>query len=351
MLPLEKAERDDGKWIIKGKASGLGVDQENYIMRPQAIQSMARSINESPVPFKDWHPKGSILGEDLGVVISAQVSPEWDLDVEVELDPTHPISQRIWSQIDKGKQYGMSVHGKAEDFKVEFEQSIGKNALAIYSVDIDEVSITTKPIWTPSLGTVIKKAIDEAESKSVDIGDISNMETPVQVGDVITVTDTNQPTDSEPIVAKNEEVVTSSAPENVVAASELVVVEKAVSTDTAREARKLAKLVTLHKQFGTLLEELELTVEPQSNSIDESSEPVTVEKSASDDDDRYIRLEKALNETRDQLEILKSQIPDTPIPGVLIRKNEVDEIREAMESMDPRERLLVGLAAMHNEER
>jgi hypothetical protein len=340
-IPITKSERD-GRWIIKGRAAGLGVDKENQVLRPVAIQRLAKQINDHPIPFKDHHLRNSIA-EDLGYLISATVSEDFDLDVEVELDKKHPTSKWLWESLDDNKQFGMSIQGNSNEFRLEKED--GKTVLAVYDVNLNEVSATTRPMWSPSFGTVVKKAIDAETSNSFAEG-ISMDPEDVVVDETTAVDEVPQP-----------EAEVTSAPEIVAPETDPVVIEKAVSADTAKDERKLTKLVTLVGQLNTLLTELGIAVEEPAVT-DSVAEALPVEKSDSAPaaDDRLVKLETALQETTAKLEeqaqtieILKSQIPDTPLPGVLIRKSAADELRETFATMDPRQRLRAGLAALHNE--
>jgi hypothetical protein len=331
-VPIEKSETSDGRWIIKGKAAGINhVDAEKQTLRAPAIERLARRINEQPIPFKDWHAKNTSFSE-LGVVTSAKVSSDFELDVEVELDKRHPFSQLLWGKMDDGKQYGMSIGGKSEDWKVEEED--GQKVVAVYDVDIEEISLTTKPLWTPSLGTVIRKAIDEEQhSESVEGVETVEVETTTVVAD-----STPAP----------EEV--TSAPENVTDA-ETVVVEKAVNADTARERQKVAKLVKYVKGIDNLLTELGLSGDSDQETTPAVETIQVVEKSEDEESDIISLMKSQLQEQKEAIELLKSQIPSTPVPGVLVRQDGDAEAIEVLKSkdIDPRERIRYGLAIMHNE--
>jgi hypothetical protein len=318
-VPIEKSATEDGRWVIKGKAAGIGhVDEQGMTLRSAAIERLAKRINEQPVPFKDWHQKNNSFAE-MGVVTSAKVTPEFELDVEVELDQ---------------KQYGMSIGGKSSDWKAEDEN--GTKVLAVYDVEIDEISLTTKPLWTHSLGTVIKKAIDEEQqSESVEGVEI--------------VADTTVADDLTP-----ESVETTSAPESVVTTEE-VVVEKAVTTDTARERQKVAKLVKHIQATDALLRELglvDVVTDPTETTAVETVQIVEKSVDETSSNDRLSALEARLQAQTSEIEILKAQIPDTTVPGLMTRQKDAD--KEAIEilmssEIDPRTRIRYGLALAHNE--
>jgi hypothetical protein len=333
-VPIEKSATEDGRWVIKGKAAGIGhVDEQGMTLRSAAIERLAKRINEQPVPFKDWHQKNNSFAE-MGVVTSAKVTPEFELDVEVELDQKHPFAQLLWGRMDEGKQYGMSIGGKSSDWKAEDEN--GTKVLAVYDVEIDEISLTTKPLWTHSLGTVIKKAIDEEQqSESVEGVEI--------------VADTTVADDLTP-----ESVETTSAPESVVTTEE-VVVEKAVTTDTARELQKVAKLVKHIQATDALLRELglvDVVTDPTETTAVETVQIVEKSVDETSSNDRLSALEARLQAQTSEIEILKAQIPDTTVPGLMTRQKDAD--KEAIEilmssEIDPRTRIRYGLALAHNE--
>src|SRR5687767_4851249 len=82
-IPLEKSEREDG-WYIRGIAAGSEPDLEGDVLTPNCLTRFASQINESPVPFKDWHATNTILS-DMGQVEKAWLESGSQLGVEIRL--------------------------------------------------------------------------------------------------------------------------------------------------------------------------------------------------------------------------------------------------------------------------
>jgi len=166
-FPIAKAEaRADGNYII-GYASGPEIDSEGERMSVEAIKMFSDQINASSegmrLTYRDAHAPDGVL-RDLGEVTRAWVTEKFHLGVEVKLDMDNAASETLWKQINKGKQYGMSVAGRVLDYAMEFVESVGKAVLTYKNVVLDEISNTTRPAWYPSLGTVLAKSIKDASS-------------------------------------------------------------------------------------------------------------------------------------------------------------------------------------------
>jgi hypothetical protein len=341
-VPLAKSDREDG-WFITGVAAGTDVDSEGDRITPNAIAKMAEQINTSPVPFKDWHATNTILS-DMGEVCKAWLTDDNALGVEVQLDQKHPAAQYLWGKLDDGKQYGMSIQGDAGKYWYSTEKSAnGRAVREIDEVLLNEISATTKPIYTPSFGTVLRKAIDEAEAKSVPTGDKSSVdETPVTTGESTAAPETTEQVAAAP----------ANAPEVVAE------VAKAVSADTARDAKGLAKLVKFHNEMGTLLTELGIDVtasDPAPAAAPSTDNTAEVAKST---DEELLSLVRSQSEViallKADLETVKERIPETTGPGVAVRKSESEEALEEwnrIRSEDPARALRLALDARHQGER
>lgn len=179
-FPIEKSEeRPDGVYIT-GLATGPEIDEEGERIAPEAIAKFARQIEEManfglPLTYRDAHIKDGVLTE-LGEVTKAWLTPEFHLGVEVRLDvEDNPAALSLWKKIQKGKQYGMSVAGEVHDFADEFVSDVGRIVRTYKDVVLTEISNTTRPAWTPSFGTVLSKAIKDAESSDA-AGDSTRMD-------------------------------------------------------------------------------------------------------------------------------------------------------------------------------
>jgi hypothetical protein len=338
-IPLQKSDREDG-WYVTGIAAGTDVDSEDWKLTENCITKFVQQVGERQVPFKDWHAKNTIMSE-MGTVEKAWITPNFEMGVEVALDQDHPGAQWLWKQLSKGKQYGMSVAGDVPESGYRIEKSgTGKRIVVIDEAELEEISCTTKPIYTPSFGTMLRKAIDEAEAKSVPTGDKSSVdETPVTTDEQ--TTETTAVVAATPAEAQ-EQPVTS--------------VQKAVSTDTVRDAKGLAKLVKQYHEMGTLLVDLGIDVSAPATEEAPSTDTTVVEKSTdeSTDDSELLALVKSVVETNSalkaEIESLKERIPEVTAPGVTIRKSEAEEAFEAWGNLrrdNPKEALRLALEASH----
>lgn len=326
-VPMEKSERDGG-WYITGIAAGAGhVDKAGDMMLPSAIEVLAAQINDHPVPFRNQHKRDDIM-EDLGEVVKAEVTEDFQLRVEVRLDQDNPAAQYLWNKLGQGKQYGMSVRGDTE--RPIIEKSQRGYTVKHHTVHLKEVSVTTRPFFTHSLGTVLRKAIDEADYASLAIGENTTM------------------ADS---VTGEAPVQESSAPEN----------------DTAQDvspSEELVKSLMADDQFKNLITDTVKAAVASSMPADENEDSVEdsteVEKSeaevatapSTDMTEIVKSITAELNESFDsKIEALLERIADVSQPAIL-EKSEAEEAAKAIEEFknsDPRTRLRVGLAGQHGQ--
>lgn len=315
-VPIEKSDRTDG-WYITGIAAGTEPDMENDSLTPQAIQKLAEQINAGTIPFRNQHNVNTIT-EDLGYLTKAEVTEYNQLAVEVLLDQDNPEAVYLWNKINKGKKFGMSINGSSAGFYVSRSKE-GKAVRNHPLVLLGEVSATTRPIYVPSLGTVLRKAIDLAA------GDNNTMP---------------------PQVDGQETEVATSAPENVVP-TEL------------RPSDELVKSLMANNDFVTLIkssvaEQLK-AVEPQpvvEDTTDSSSEAETSQEQAEPNVEQIVKsaLAEVSAQFTSEIQRLAEMIPEVSQPGVLT-KSEQENDREIMAEImsDPRSALRAALAARHGE--
>lgn len=347
-LTIEKADFGDDRWIIEGVVTGPGyVDAEGDEFLPQAIQGIADFINSNPIPLMDWHGKNAvntIMDAELGEVYKAWVDDEGLLRVAAELDKDVPTSQWLRKKMDPNmlppgkepKKFGMSVKGLAQNVRGALQD--GKLKRQIADLIPSEVSLTTRPFFQPSFGTVISKAMDEASAESV-AGDKSSMSdevTPQVDQDVKPESES----DSDKVLdaAADAGVETTPDSDTVKDAAESaddVAVEK---SDADKEAEALTLLITniVRREIGNS------KVEPVVPSAPETPADTAVEKAQDDQPDRLAVIEKALADLGVNVERLLENTPEVSAPGVLVAKSDVDTAREAFASMDASQRIRAG---------
>jgi hypothetical protein len=346
ILEIDKASSvdDTGDWRIVGVLSGPDyVDAEDMEMSEEALNKVVERINEAPIPLKDWHAKNTIMSE-MGEVYKAWRSDEGLVMVEAMLDKDHPSSGWLLRKIEKGKKFGLSVGGRAAHNIIE---KAGRKIIQLLDVIPSEVSLTTKPFFQPSFGTVIRKAIDEAEAESVEKGDKSSMsnekDTPKAVDVEVKV---NNPVpdvgtqDGDPASEGAQPADTNPPLDNSVS--------QVPAPQVVEKSQQSEAILALTETIRTVVRE-ELSALSAKDAAPAAASQPTEEPVEKSEDDKFAVLEKALADTRAQLELVKENIPGVKEPGVLISKSEAEQLAETLNAMDPRERLLFGLRASHKE--
>lgn len=333
-VPVSKAEADDDGLYLYGEAAGTEVDKQKERMSPEAIKAFAQQIKDryyegNPIPYVDEHDKstsGRGVLRHLGDVVDGGITENDHLWVKVRLNEKNPAATFLYSQIvDEGKQYGMSIQGSVLEFVDEVAKSIGQKIRTFKSVILDHIANTTKPVWTPSLGTVLNRAVVKAledESNGEEMAEETVVESTKVTEETTTETPANE-TVAETTEETTVETTTETPAETPSALDELV--NKFVSAIDARFA-ELAE---------SLKAQTPATVE---RSESETPEPAI---SKSESDDRLAALEA-------ELATLKERSA-TPTPPV-ISKAQTEEFEGLLKSMSPEERLRMALAARHGEE-
>lgn len=337
-VPISKAEADDDGLYLYGEAAGTEVDKQQERMSPEAIKAFAQQIKDryvegTPIPYVDEHDKstsGRGVLRHLGDVVDGGITGNDHLWVKVRLNEKNPAATFLYSQIvDEGKQFGMSIQGSVLEFVDEIAKSIGQKVRTFKSVVLDHIANTTKPVWTPSLGTVLNRAVIKALEDESD-GEEMTEEIVVESTKVTEETATGETPVEETTVV--EATTTEETP--VVAAAETP------ATETPAVNTLESKVDALVSGVAALIEALK----PQTPApiTVERSEPETTEPVVSKSEvDRIADLEA-------ELATLK-QKSSTPTPP-MISKAQNDEFEGLLKSMSPQERLRMALAARHGEE-
>ena len=328
-VPLEKSIHEGG-WYIKGIAAAANYeDRAGDVMLPEAIEMLAAQINNSPVPFRNTHNADDIKA-DMGEVVKAVVTPDFQLEVEVHLDEDNPDAKYLWDKLGKGKKFGMSIKGSSENPIIEKGQ---RNYISKHrAITLKEVSATTQPFFVHSLGTVLRKAMTEADASLANIGENTTMadsitgETPAQE---------------------------SSAPEQVTAATEVSPSEELVKSLMANDEFKTLIKTAVAEAATPAVETQasESSVEDSTEVSKSETEADTVEETdAAGNVTEIVKsaIEEVSKAFAAQLEVLASRIPDTADP-VLLEKSERESADETIATLrlDPHKALRTGLAAKH----
>lgn len=364
-FPIIKSEqRADGKYVV-GYASGPEIDSEGERMSPDLIGRFASQINDTTgdaLVYRDAHAPDGVL-RDLGVITKAWVNEHFHLGIEVKLDDDNPASAYLWKQLDKGKQYGMSVSGRVLDYTYDMVDGFTKPVRTYKDVVLDEISNTTRPAWYPSFGSVLSKSVKDAASAAPD----------KEGTEVDPEKDTTLPAGTEDATEKSEEVVettedtTSKADESTDDAGEQVeqadesaekADESASDEDVDKAGRSIsnatgAKLLSLYTEMTTTLADLGLLGESSEKSDSEDVED-TLDKSAEETADDGLAalqaqveaLAKANAEQAARIVELE-KAPRTQLPGVITdetKKSQESDLADLLSKASPSDRLRLAFA-------
>ena len=318
-VPIVKSESESG-WYIRGIAAGIETDKQDDALLPQAIAMLADQINNGSIPFRNQHNVDTIT-EDIGTVTKATVLSGHRLEVEVALDPDNPDAQYLWKKLDQGKQFGFSIKGHVVGDYYVADPRTGKRTRKIPFALVDEISATTRPVFSPSLGTVIKKAMDAADATLAAEGEPMS----TQNGDTAPET-------------------TTSAPETVVAQEQTLTPSQVIVADLIANSDFKLLMKSLVAEHNTpVVDQAEPTTEETTTSDDSTEVPATdfaeIVKSA---------VEAVGADFNAKLQAVLDRIPENSAPSVLV-KSEEETVKDALDSMDAFEKLRVGLAARHGE--
>lgn len=333
-IPVTKSNADEDGLYIYGEASGPEVDVQDERFSEDAINSFADQIRErassgDPIPYLDEHEKDGGRGvlKHLGDLVDGGITNQGHLWVKVRLFEDNPAATFLYRSIQQGKKFGMSVSGDVLSFSDEIVKSAGKRVRTFKSMILKHIANTTKPVWTPSFGTVLNRAVEKALSEG------ENM--------------------AEEIVVESTKVEATPATDE----TKTDVVAQAVTETVAQpdEAAndingKLDKIASAVLALAELVKPKELateTPEPatdKSEPVDSTSTAVTVEKSA---DEKLADLAAELENSKKEIEALKNA-SISPRPPVV--KAQAEEFSSLIKSMEPSERLRLALQAKHEGE-
>lgn len=359
-FPITKAEvRPDGHFIV-GEASGPEVDAHGERMSPEAIERFAVQITERAargdnIPYVDSHMKDGVLHE-LGELTRAWITEDFHLGVEVRLfTDVNAAADSLFKQVLRGKQYGMSIGGVVANY--EDDLSSGGLVRTYLDVLLREISNTTRPAWTPSLGTVLSKAIDSATAEDA-AGDNPSMDEELQSGQ------------TEPATEKTDEEVTEAAEATVEnseaeAETETESAEKAGAEESDEDLEKAGKkisagtakeLLGLYNQMTSTLQSLGLIEDAKktdSQDDGETTESVTEKDNDGDATDDLTGQITELTRTVAELTAKVEEYGNAPAGNApaLVERAELteDDVRKALDEMDPADRIRLGLKARFGE--
>ena len=347
-FPIAKAEeRSGGKYLI-GIATGPEIDSEGDRVHPTLIAQWADYINSGgEVIYRDWHNKNSSAA-DLGQVTKAWVTDDNHMGVEVMIDEDNPTAMYIWKKAKQGKQFGMSVFGNVRRYANEYDPNLKKAVRTFYDATLEEVSNTTRPIYTPSFGTVLAKAVMDANEGNMS----EEVKTTPEAPEVTTQPDTTDTgAATAPDTGKAPEAAPATpqpAPEAAPATTDAPeTVEKAVKGENKRDEQAMARIVKNWKALGADLEAAGLLNETEETTVEKSESAAS--ETATTPAPEVVQLQKSVTELAQVVSALADRIPDGSAPGVLRKAEEKNAVEEIAEIEDARDRLRFAFAAKHGD--
>lgn len=365
-FPITKAEKRADGIYITGYASGPEVDSEGERMAPEAIERFAAQINatdaDTRLVYRDAHAPDGVL-RDLGDITKAWVTEKFHLGIEVKLDEANPAAAYLFKQLEKGKQYGMSVAGHVVDYADELLESAGTIVRTYKNVVLDEISNTTRPAWYPSFGSVLSKSIKDAASETTEgeamsktasaeldtkVEDATKSDEAAATEDTTTKADDAEATDSTEKAA-DDAATTDDTTEKAADAAADEDVEKAgrrVSAATAAELRAMHEAITTALTAVGVIEAPAAAEGEAEKSADKTGEDTTEKSAASTDAEstELADLRKALEQATARIATLEAQ-PTATAPGAITdtSKSE-DSLVDLLAKASPAERLRIAMA-------
>ena len=355
-LPITRAFEQDGELFIRGEASGPEIDLYDTRMDPALIDAFAgqiqtRNAEGTPLVYRDTHNPDGVLTE-LGELVEASVTDQQHLFVTVRLDRENPAARHLHAQLLRGKKYGMSIAGTVVDYVDEYVESMGRVIRRFTNVVLDHIANTTMPAWTPSLGTVLSRAVEKAlteestleneelapeQPESEGTQETPEVETEEAVEETAAEEETHDHTDECDHETEGEE------PEAEVEAAR--VVDATAIAPVAEAAAALASaLAALVAPAPAAEEETPTAVEPE-----DAARSVESESPVAENDDvaalraAYESLRTELERANDRIRQLEDE-PSGDAPGVIERSE--PDLKSELAKLTPHERIRIGLEAL-----
>lgn len=360
-IPVLRATSNEaGELFLEGEASGPEVDTFGTRIDPSLLvhfaeQIVTRASIGDPIPYRDTHGQG-VTGDnpvmsDLGELVAAVLTPEDHLLVRVRLDKENPAALYLHKQITRGKRFGMSIGGTVVDFADEYVRETGRIVRTFKNVVLDHIANTSQPSWTPSLGTVLMRAVEKAIGENMD-PEVPAPETPAAEG--------AEETPVEAAAVEETVVAAEEAPAEEPAAEETA--DEAVAEEPTAEVRTIevtalqpiADAVTaLASAMGNLMAipttPAVAPVVARSEASDDAARSVESESPVTGNDEVAVlrtaieSLQTELAKANDRIAQLEAE-PAGTAPDV-IERSESTVLRDELSKLDPHQRLLVGLQA------
>jgi len=359
-IPITRAISENDELFLEGEASGPEIDTFGTRIHPDVVSGFAEQIQTraqmgDPIPYRDTHGQG-VTGDqpvmaDFGELVAATVTDDHHLRVRVRLDTENPAARFLHKQIERGKRYGMSVGGNVQDFRDEYAKESGRIVRTFTSVILDHIANTSQPSWTPSLGTVLMRAVDRAlEGENMDEAVLAPETPAVEGAEEATAEATTEVTAE--AVAEVTAEATQETPEETTteATAEEETATPEVHTIEATALQPVADAITaLASAVSTLMATpVPATVAVARSDTNDAARSVPSESPVAGNDEvavlrtAFESLRTELAQANDRIRQLEAE-PAGNQPQVIERTE--TNVKDELSKMTPHERLLLGLQA------
>jgi hypothetical protein len=289
---------------------------------------------------------------DLGDITKAWVTEKFHLGIEVKLDEANPAATYLFKQLNRGKQYGMSVAGHVVDYSDDFVDEVGAIVRTYKDVLLDEVSNTTRPAWYPSFGSVLSKSVKDAAASDTEEGNVDE--------DTLPVADAEETTKSDEAVETAEDTTQKAdeAEESTEDTTEKAADEAADEADVEKAGRKVSgatakELIAAYETITNALTSIGVIAAPEAasegeaeKSADNAEEDTTEKSDASTDagSTELVDLRKALEQATARIAVLEAQPTAEGPDAITDTSKSKDEFGDLFAKASPSERLRIAMA-------
>jgi HK97 family phage prohead protease len=159
IVNLTKGYKDsDGRLFVEGIASSTNLDLTGERMSPDAIKSMAESLQKGLVEFRSEHRDD--WDSTFGEVVEMGVSDDYQLTYKAELDPGFSKSHDLLHALAKGKKLGVSIGGHVIKAGMEWVEELKRSVYTYFDIALKEISVTAQPANPDAWVASITKSLD-----------------------------------------------------------------------------------------------------------------------------------------------------------------------------------------------
>jgi hypothetical protein len=268
----EKEER-----FVVGIASNTEIDLHGDRMSPDAIKTMADSLNAHIINLNNGHDTG--WSSELGVITRLEITDNYELLVEARLGE-YSTANDLWIALtSKNKKLGLSIGGYVKTF--EMEQSEDGWIRVFKDVELDHIAVTQSPANPKTWLGAIAKSVTFNTTQELEKAVIKELEKDEFVDKIINLIK------GESMKKDSLEAVKSAEPENE---EEILVPEETIEDIPPVEEIETITAEEMEEE-EIEEEELEEELEEEIEEIDEDEE-INEDVEELEDEDETIEEEE-----------------------------------------------------------